>query len=44
VTDRAFPFEFSVPLPADATTFTFKVAGVRPSGETVASETGRLYP
>ena len=43
-TDRAFPFEFSVPLPAAATEFAFKIEGVRPSGAKTMTETARLAP
>jgi hypothetical protein len=42
MTDAAFPFEFTVPLPPDAAEFNFKVEAVRPSGEKVESEIGKL--
>lgn len=42
VSDAAYPFEFTVPVPDDAHEFRFKIEGVRLSGETVMSETGKL--
>ena len=42
MTDAAFPFEFTVPLPPDAVEFSFKVEAVRPSGGKIESETGKL--
>jgi len=42
MTDAAFPFEFTVPLPPDAAEFSFKVEAVRPSGGKIESETGKL--
>ena len=41
-TDAAFPFEFSVPLSADAKEFAFEIEGVAPSGEKTKPEAGRL--
>jgi hypothetical protein len=42
LTDAAFPFEFTVPLPSDATGFQFKVEGITPAGEKRISDTGSL--
>jgi hypothetical protein len=44
VTDQAFPFEFSVPVPDAATEFAFKFETTNPAGEKTTSPTGRLAP
>lgn len=44
VTDAAFPFEFSVPVPDAATEFSFKIEGTGPASSTTTSPTGRLAP
>jgi hypothetical protein len=42
LTDAAYPFEFTVPLPADARAFEFEVEGETPDGRSVRSEAGVL--
>lgn len=42
MTDRAFPFEFSVPLAPDAKQFQFKIEAITPSGAIQVSEIGKL--
>jgi hypothetical protein len=42
ITDEAFPFEFSVPLGADVSQFSFKIEAVTPAGEQRVSEIGNL--
>jgi hypothetical protein len=37
LTDKAYPYEFTVPVPAGASAFAFEVHGVTPSGETQSS-------
>jgi hypothetical protein len=37
ITDKAYPYEFTVPVPAGATAFDFEVRGVTPSGESQSS-------
>ena len=42
LTDAAFPFEFTVPLPADAGEFAYKIEIARPDGKKEESETAKL--
>jgi hypothetical protein len=42
MTDRAFPFEFTVPLASDVKQLQFKIETVTPVGEKQVSETGSL--
>ena len=42
VVDAAFPFEFTVPLPRDATTLRFRLKGTTLTGETTQSDWGAL--
>jgi hypothetical protein len=42
MTDAAYPFEFTVPLPAAARAFEFDVEAETPDGRTVRSESGVL--
>lgn len=44
MSDAAFPFEFTVPLAAEAKEFRFKVEGVQPDGGKVESPEGLLSP
>lgn len=42
VTDANYPYEFTVPVPAEAVAFEFEVRGVTPSGESQVSGPARL--
>jgi hypothetical protein len=42
LTDTAYPFEFTVPVPAGADMFEFEVQGVTPDGRTLASDPASL--
>jgi hypothetical protein len=42
ITDTSYPFEFTVPVPAEATSFDFEVQGVTLSGKNQSSGPGSL--
>ena len=42
LTDAAFPFEFSVPLPPDAKEFSFQIEATSPLGDKLRSNVERL--